>query len=73
MQQCDRLGEVGKNIRLVGYDDNIAASYSIPALTSIRQPMRQFAKEATLRMIGQIVGIPRMNPLPLPELVLRES
>ena len=73
MQQLGRIGEVGKSIRLVGYDDNMAASFSIPTLTSIRQPMRQLAHEATLRMISQIVGAPTRNQLPLPELIERES
>ena len=47
------LQDLGEG-RLAGFDDNLLASRVIPALTTIRRPVRQMAQLATTKMIMSI-------------------
>lgn len=48
---------VPEDVSIVGYDDIPGAAYSVPALTTIRQPMRQVGEVAT-RLLIQAVEDP---------------
>ncbi|MDP8261208.1 MAG: LacI family DNA-binding transcriptional regulator [Candidatus Kappaea frigidicola] len=66
--------EIPDDIALVGFDDIPLTQAVSPALTTIRQPIGQMAKEATLNVIKQIdnkkaKGVTFFKP----ELIVRES
>ena len=73
---------VPEDIAIVGFDDVPQASMMKPALTTIRQPLRQFGEVATRLLLQQIQttesdskranGIPQRVILPA-ELVIRDS
>jgi LacI family transcriptional regulator len=52
-----RLGlAIPLDLSVVGFDDSEIARMLTPALTTIRRPMRDFAKEAILRLLARIDG-----------------
>lgn len=57
----------------MGFDDEPAASFMIPPLTTVRQPAVELGQEAAkvilARLKGETVSIPRLEA----ELVVRES
>ncbi|MGW7611804.1 LacI family DNA-binding transcriptional regulator [Streptomyces sp. NPDC054766] len=64
---------VPEDVAVVGFDDIEAASYSIPALTSVRSPMADQATAAVHLLLSLIDGGPT-SPVIMPnELVVRES
>ncbi|MER5881939.1 LacI family DNA-binding transcriptional regulator [Streptomyces sp. NPDC060235] len=64
---------VPEDVAVVGFDDIEAASYTTPALTSVRSPMADQATAAVHLLLGLIAGGPS-NPVIMPnELVVRES
>lgn len=66
---------VPEDISVMGFDDLPRASYSVPPLTTIRQPNREMGKTAVRMLVDQIEGRPynsRRIELPT-ELVIRGS
>ncbi|WP_329297248.1 LacI family transcriptional regulator [Streptomyces sp. NBC_00659] len=64
---------VPEDVAVIGFDDIEAASYSIPALTSVRSPMADQATAAVHLLLSLIDGGPT-SPVIMPnELVVRES
>lgn len=65
---------VPKDLRIVGYDDIEMASMSVPALTTIRQDIKNIAETAVKVLIGRIEGeeIPIESILPV-SLIERET
>ena len=67
---------VPEDISVVGFDDIEAASYLIPRLTTIRQPLRRMGELATEQLLLRISKGTRNAPQLIsvqPELVVRES
>jgi len=66
--------EIPDEIALVGFDDIPITQAVSPALTTIRQPIGQMAKEATLNVIN-IINNKKSKKLTFfkPELIIRES
>lgn len=64
---------VPEDVAVIGFDDIEAASYTSPALTSVRSPMADQATAAVHLLLGLIDGGPT-GPVIMPnELVVRES
>ena len=63
------------DISVVGFDDLSMSSFTIPALTTIRQPAREIAERGTRILFDMIEGkrVRRRRILIEPELVVRES
>lgn len=57
LQAADELGrKVPRDLSIVGVDDNIISTYSRPAITTVRQPSNEIAKQAVellLRRLGK--------------------
>ena len=67
--------KVPEDISVVGFDDSEGASYHVPSLTTIRQPLHQMGAVAARILLQQIRGeesFPKVMPI-TPELVIRES
>ncbi len=64
---------VPDDVSLVGFDDQPQAAYTIPPLTTIRQPAREMGQSATQALLHLIRGEPFTIPFFPAELVLRES
>jgi LacI family transcriptional regulator len=64
---------VPEDLSLVGFDDEPAASFMIPPLTTVRQPAEELGREAAevllARLREETVCIPKLEA----ELVVRES
>ena len=64
-------------LSVAGFDDNLLASRVIPALTTIRRPVRQMAQLATTKMIMVIEqndkAAQQVAAKVAPTLVVRES
>jgi LacI family transcriptional regulator len=72
--------EAGKSVpeemSVVGIDDIYEAAYHIPALTTIRQPLKKMGMLAAQTLVQRITGAKDEAPEMLevePELVVRES
>lgn len=64
---------VPEDLSLVGFDDEPAAAFMIPPLTTIRQPAMPLGREAARVILSQLRGEP-VSPAKLQaELVVRES
>ncbi|HVZ17595.1 MAG TPA: LacI family DNA-binding transcriptional regulator [Terriglobales bacterium] len=67
---------VPEDVSVVGFDDIYEAAYHIPALTTIRQPLRRMGMLAAETLVKQIAE-PNVSSEPFlsvePELVVRES
>lgn len=65
---------VPDDISLVGYDDLPHSAFSLPPLSSVRQPLRELGRDAANAVVALIEGRkpPRSAPARL-ELVVRES
>jgi LacI family transcriptional regulator len=64
---------VPDDVSLVGFDDLPAAWYSIPPLTTVRQPVHELGRLAALSMLDLLRGTPPGAQMPAPQLVPRES
>ena len=67
--------QVGRDIAVTGFDDITAAEYANPALTTIRQPIREIGHRL-VEMLAQIIdNQPLTEPhiLLSPELIIRDS
>ena len=62
-----------QQLSVVGFDDVPAASYAVPALTTINQPKVALGRLATRVMLDLLAQQPGQNHHLQPELVLRES
>jgi LacI family transcriptional regulator len=71
----ERGVRIPEDVAVVGFDDLLIAQLSTPALTTIRQPLKEMA-EAAFKMAvihrGEILRKPR-NKVFNPELVIRKS
>lgn len=75
LQECVRRGRsVPDQVKLVGYDDVPMASWFVPSITSIRQPIRQMGELAVELLLKQLAGeeVPPATVLPV-ELMERET
>ncbi|XEC95040.1 LacI family DNA-binding transcriptional regulator [Paenibacillus tarimensis] len=73
VKACLQSGrKVPENVRIIGYDDVNAASWMVPGLTTIRQPIEQLGRLAVelIQMQMQEQPIERENVLPV-ELIER--
>jgi LacI family transcriptional regulator len=71
----ERGVRIPENVAIVGFDDLLIAQLSTPALTTIRQPLKEMAEAAYNMVVNQRDEILR-NPLHAifnPELVIRKS
>jgi len=67
---------VPEDISVVGFDDIRAASYLMPRLTTVRQPLRQMGELAAKELLQRIANGNGTSPQTIllePELVVRES
>jgi LacI family transcriptional regulator len=65
---------VPEDVSVIGYDDIQSASYHVPSLTTIRQPLREMGRVASQFLLDKLSGKP--SPalhLVQPQLVVRES
>jgi DNA-binding LacI/PurR family transcriptional regulator len=73
----DRGLRVPRDLSVVGFDDHPYAEFSVPALTTVRQPIEQIADHACqllIRLInGETVEKSERQILVQPELIVRES
>ncbi len=73
----DNRLRIPRDLSIVGFDDHPYAEFSVPALTTIRQPVERIADHACqllLRLIdGERVPASQRQILVQPELILRES
>lgn len=67
--------EVPKDVSVIGFDDIHETSFSIPRLTTIRQPLNEMGVLAAERLLNEIRAAPksREDILICPELIVRES
>jgi LacI family transcriptional regulator len=67
--------EVPKDVSVIGFDDIHETSFSIPRLTTIRQPLIEMGILAAERLLQVIRAAPSTNDdiLISPELIVRES
>ena len=64
--------DVPREIAIVSLDGTPESEYSWPALTTLRQPVRQMAKDAVAHLLGQADAVDEHRLYPL-ELVIRQS
>lgn len=66
---------VGQDLAVIGFDGLGLGSYLSPALTTLRQPLRQVGQSLVISLIAQISDAPAESPhlLLQPELVVRAS
>ncbi|WP_327342468.1 LacI family DNA-binding transcriptional regulator [Streptomyces europaeiscabiei] len=54
--------EIPRDVAVVGFDDVELASYTYPALTTIRQPMREMGEAAARLLLDHVRGSPEAAP-----------
>ncbi|MBL8314621.1 MAG: substrate-binding domain-containing protein [Rubrivivax sp.] len=64
---------VPQDVSLVGFDDLAAASYMQPPLTTVRHPAYAIGRAAADAMLQLLRGEAPSVPVPVPQMVLRES
>jgi LacI family transcriptional regulator len=64
---------VPEDLSLVGFDDEPAAAFMIPPLTTVRQPAIELGHEATRIILARLKGEPASPASLKAELVVRES
>jgi DNA-binding LacI/PurR family transcriptional regulator len=67
---------VPEDVSVIGFDDVLSARFSIPALTTIRQPLREMGRMGAESLIKRINHPKATHPQQVivePELVVRES
>jgi len=67
--------EVPKNVSVIGFDDIMASAYTMPRLTTIRQPLTEMGRIATQVLLEEIddADTARQQIEVEPELIVRES
>lgn len=75
MEELQHLGlRVPEDVSVVGFDDIPAAAFSLPALTTVRQPVAQLGQRGAERLLSLIGGISEPFGEILPtELIVRAS
>jgi DNA-binding LacI/PurR family transcriptional regulator len=72
--QLNRGGNIGNNIKIVGYDNIAASSHTYPPLTTISQPFRELGNCGMQKLLNIISGSDNnLFKMPYPKLVVRES
>jgi len=65
---------VPEDVSVIGYDDIQSASYHVPSLTTIRQPLQEMGRIASQILLDKLSGKPTPALLYVePQLVVRES
>ena len=64
---------VPEDVAIVGFDDQMEASFTTPPLSTVRQPAREMGELAARAMVGLVEGQPFESVLLAPELIIRES
>ncbi len=65
---------VPEDVSVIGYDDIQSASYHVPSLTTIRQPLQKMGHIAAQALLAKLAGKPTEALLQVePELIVRES
>jgi LacI family transcriptional regulator len=64
---------VPEQVSIVGFDDQMESGFSIPPLTTIRQPSREMGERATHAVLSMISGETITSQTVTGELILRES
>jgi LacI family transcriptional regulator len=64
---------VPDDISLVGFDDEIMAAFSIPPLTTVRQPSVEMGQAAAAAILDLIDGKPVANQIFRSKIIVRES
>ncbi len=64
---------VPRDVGVVGFDDVPLAAYVTPALTTVRQDIRQAGEGLVSSIVGLIEGEPVASQLMAPRLVVRDS
>ena len=64
---------VPQDVSVIGFDDLTLGRIVQPALTTIRQPLREMGRQAALRLIETIAGNGAKDVCVAPDLILRES
>ena len=64
---------VGRQIKLVGYDDLEQTIHTYPRLTTIRQPFAEMGSLAVRKLFNLMKGYPEKSEILEPELIVRES
>ena len=64
---------VPQEVSLVGFDDLASASYTIPPLTTVHQPVLDLGRAAAAGMLDLLAGREPEAVVPPPTLVVRES
>lgn len=65
--------QVGRDVSLVGFDDQPSAAFSCPPLTTVRQPAVEMGMAAARAIVEELRGRSFVQPVFNPELVLRAS
>ena len=65
--------QVGRDVSLVGFDDQPSAAFSCPPLTTVRQPAVEMGMAAARAIVEELRGRSFVQPVFRPELVLRAS
>ena len=65
--------KVPEDVSVVGFDDIPLAGHVTPALTTVRQDIREASEELVAGIVGLIEGEPVESSLMAPKLVVRES
>jgi DNA-binding LacI/PurR family transcriptional regulator len=65
---------VPNDVSIVGFDDIQSASFHVPRLTTIRQPLQRMGSTAAQTLLRKLAGEPTPSILRIePELIVRES
>ena len=73
--QCYLLSkgvEIGKKVKIIGYDDESFLSYAYPAISSISQPFELMGKKAFQKLFNMLQGKKETSELLKPELIIRD-
>ena len=65
--------EVGKQVKLIGYDDNFFCDFAYPAITTIRQPFELMGRKAMQKLFNMMQEKKENSELLKPELIKRTS
>lgn len=65
--------DVPKDVAVVGFDDMPLAAHVTPALTTVRQDIREASEALVESIVGLIKGQPVESALMAPRLIIRES
>jgi LacI family transcriptional regulator len=64
---------VPDDVSLVGFDDIAVATYSVPPLTSVNQPVYELGRLAAQSMLQLLAGERPSGTMPPPRVIVRES